>query len=552
MEAEIFCSLNSVSGNPYPSSRIDSLWNDSLTLHFHDGLFVADQDLLELIDLGRHVSHTCQKLRNRATRELGQRIAADPNKQAVGLFNPLSWERRETVEIQAVFATTGTRRLRLKDSEDRVIPHQLLKVRHMGRAARYYKESWLLADVTVPPLGHRVLYLEPVVGREEVAALESAVTILENRHIRLRLGTGGIESLEDKLRGVGYQGAGNPIYLSTSERWFYHGGPIAGQEQVTDARWRLLEQGPLRSRARMEGRLGRHGVEMEVALYHTLDRVDFDLTLNSDGGSGFFVTQVRFGDPGSLHTGIPFGAERRDLSAEPFGKGGGVERQRKDVFFGHHWVDFSDGEKGLTMLAAEGKRGFWFDPESRTLGNILLMTVTPHQVGAEALYTPESPSRIREETAEMEQRFSHRYFRGTGSHNFSYSLLPHGGDWRAVGSHQRGQEKLFPLRWSPVHPHAEASTPLDHSFLRLSPESVAVSSWQWRTNAYQLRVYEGKGQEGMVEIRLPFEPGYCEAVDLNGRPSDSTRVELDRDRIRFPIRPWEIVTFEFSKEKKIG
>ena len=94
---------------------------------------------------------------------------------------------------------------------------------------------------------------------------------------------------------------------------------------MKDARWKLVEEGPLRSRARMEGQLGRHDVQMEVALYHTLDRVDFDLTLDSHGGSGFFVAQVGFGYPGSLHTGIPFGAERRDLSGEPFGKGGGVE-----------------------------------------------------------------------------------------------------------------------------------------------------------------------------------------------------------------------------------
>ena len=83
----------------------------------------------------------------------------------------------------------------------------------------------------------------------------------------------------------------------------------------------------------------------------------------------------------------------------------------------------------MTLLAAEGKRGFWFDPQSRTLGNILLMTITPHQTGAEALYTPGSPSKVREETAEMENLGAHisRYGldrQGVESSGSAYWNLP--------------------------------------------------------------------------------------------------------------------------------
>ena len=124
-----------------------------------------------------------------------------------------------------------------------------------------------------------------------------------------------------------------------------------------------------------------------------------------------FAAQVPFDYAGSLYAGIPFGAEIRDLSQEPFGNEAGreQERLRENVFFAHHWVDYSDGQKGLTLVAAEGKRGFHFDPQTRTLAHILLMTIVPHA------------------NNEFATLFSNRYFRGTGRHSFEYSLIPHGG-----------------------------------------------------------------------------------------------------------------------------
>ena len=66
--------------------------------------------------------------------------------------------------------------------------------------------------------------------------------------------------------------------------------------------------------------------------------------------------------------GIPFGAEPRPLSREPFGDA----ELEANHFFAHHWVDYSGGGKGLNFLAAEGKPGFRFDLQTRTLAHVLL------------------------------------------------------------------------------------------------------------------------------------------------------------------------------------
>ena len=539
VEAEIFSCLGNLVGLAYPGRRIDSLWNQKLTLHFHDGLYVGDEDVVKLNELGRQVAYQCRQLRTQALEGLGHRIAAEAGKHAVGLFNPLNWSRREVVELQAVFASPGTKRIRVVDGKGKKIPHQLLKVRHMGREELYYKEAWMLVEVEVPPLGYTTLYIEADKGSEEVSYPNSPVELLENGSVRLRLGTSGIERLEDKAHDVEYLGAGNPVYYSVrgNENWRYHSGLIVGEARVRDARWTLVEEGTLRKTAEMQGRVGAHDVKMRVSLYPTLDRFDFLLTVDSVGGEGYFVVQVPFDYQGNLYAGIPFGAEIRDLTREPFGEGAGRERLRENVFYAHHWVDYSDTQKGLTLVAAEGKRGFHYDPKSRTLGHILLMTIVPVPM--------EKGISGHVSQGEMETLFSNRFFRGTGRHTFQYSLLPHRGDWKTAESLQRAQEQLYPVRWRHVHPRRGADLPLQKSFLRVRPETVALSSWLQQDDGYYLRLYETKGEKASVEVQLPFEVVGCESVDFNGRRWESPRVELKGDQVKFPMQPWEIVTLRF-------
>lgn len=532
VEAEILSCIGTLLEARYPAKRFEPLWYDSLSLHPHGaGQYVADEDVTKRIALARHLELECEQIRTQALNTLGHRIAADPGKQAVALVNPLNWRRREVVEIHAVFPKPGTKRVRVVDSEGRTLPHQLLKVMHLDQKVRNYEEAWLLVETEVPSLGYTTLYIESEEGTEEVMVSQSIPQVLESKYLRLRLGERGVESLEDKARTVQYVGAGNPVYYAVKDVWEYHGGPITSEATVQEAHWTLVEHGPLRSTAKMTGRVGPHRVEMQVSLYQTVEQIDFILTIDSQGGNGYFVTHVPFSYAGGLYAGIPFGAEIRDLSREPFGEGAGVERGRENVFYAHHWVDYSDGQKGLTLIAAEGQRGFHFDPETRSLGHILLMTIEPRPpVDAQG---------------EFETFLSYRFFQGRGIHTFSYSLVPHGGDWKQARSLLRAQEKLYPVRAVHVHPGKGADLPLKKSFITVTPETVAISSWAWKEEGYDLRLYETTGRGSPVEISFPFEAAMCQPVDFNGGKRDSPKLNLQGNRVQFRINPWEIVTLRF-------
>jgi alpha-mannosidase len=535
VEAEILSCVGNLEGMPFPASQIDGLWRDALTLHFHDGLFVGDEDFVALRSSARDVGLQCDRIRTGVLKKLSRRIAAKPGTQAIAVFNPMSWSRRELVVIHPVFPSDVTARVRVLDSEGREIPHQTLKTVTGGYGGPLrYAEAYLLVEVEVPPLGYATLYIDPQKGEEVEDRKEPPVNVLENEYARLRLGETGIESLEDMRRGVRYPGAGNPVYYSTEDSWPYHGGPITGEARIAGASWRLVEQGRLRNTAETKGRLGEHQVALRLSLYHTVERIDLDLDLESAGGNGYFAIRVPFDFTGNVTTGIPFGAEILDLSREPFGKDAGEERLRENVFFAHHWVDYSDGRAGLALVAAEGKRGFRFDPHERFLEHILLMTIAQHDSPANATMS------------EWTSLFANRYFSGKGKHSFHYSLIPHGGDWRSAGVLQRAQEQLYPVRWIHVHSAAGASLPPRKSFVSIDPETIAISSWQWKPDGYQLRLYDTKGEGGDVKVRLPLRARRCEPVDFNGRPQSDLKVDLRQDIARFRMHPWQIVTLRIS------
>ena len=523
-------------GVPYPEAEIETLWYEALKLYPHDGLYVGDEDMPEAIDLGRNVVFQATRIRNNAMRKLTHRVQAPAATQSIAVFNPVAWDRRETVEIKAVFAEPKVTKMKLVDTEGNQREHQLLRVRHFNNSSEHlppgakntYKEAWLLADVEVPAMGYTTLQVVPVDGDEEPGYPDEPVSELENEFVRVELGDEGVIALHDRKRGVIYPGAGNPVFYRNEDPWPWHGGPVTGEDRIRDASWRLSEEGPLRTAARMRGSIGDHALSLTVTLDHIAGRVDFACDIDSRGGSGYFAATAAFGFDAIPTAGIPYGAEPRDLSGEPWGDGTDPNEEllRKNVFFAHRWVDYSVPGKGLAMTAAEGKRGWLFHPETRSLEHILMMTIEPR--------------------GEMENLFANAYFTGQGRHSFSYSLLAHGGDWREARVPQQADQRIRPCSSRTVYSRDGADFPAERSFLSVRPESLAASSWLVRDGGYEVRLHDTAGLGGQVRVELPEAPTACKAVDFNGRELASPAIGVTGSVVTFEMAPWEIVTLRFE------
>ncbi|MDE0102082.1 MAG: hypothetical protein OXN89_06860 [Bryobacterales bacterium] len=538
VEAEVYSAMAACVGVPYPEARLEDLWHEALTLYPHDGLYVGDEDMPVAIETGRNVTFQAGRLRSAAMRHLVHRIEADRETQTIAVFNPLAFDRDGTVAVKAVFAEPRVTKLQVLDADGSPLPHQLLRVRHFNNSSEHlppgakntYKEAWLLVKASVPALGYATLRVVRADGDEEPAYPDEPVSVLENSFVKIELGPEGIREIRDKVRGATYAGAGNPVFHTNDDPWPWHGGPVTGTQHIEGAAWTLVEDGSLRTSARMEGRIGSHGAELLVSLDHVSGRIDFKLDIDSAGGSGYFAARVVFDHDSIPTAGIPFGAEPRDLSGEPWGDGTDPNEEllRRDVFFAHHWVDYSGDGRGLALFGAEGKRGWLFHPEERTLEHILMMTIEPR--------------------GEMENLFANPYFTGRGHHEFTYSLVFHDGDWRTARIAQVAEELIHPCRTRHIYARPGASLPSGKSFVSASPASVAASSWLYREGGFEIRLHDTVGRSGPVRVALPAGAGSCTPVDFNGRPLASPAVAVSDGAASFEIGAWEIVTLRFEMQ----
>ena len=457
-------------------------------------------------------------------------------KARAGVFSPLNWRRREIVEINAVFVTPGTRRVKVVDGKGRRLPHQLLKVRHMGRQKQelYYKEAWMLVEADIPASGYTTLNVEPDEGREEPAYIDEPATDLENRDARLRLGPEGIESLEDTTRGVRYAGAGSPCLLFGRGTGDLAVSRRSGQRQNHGER-RPLEAVQLEEATqprRDEGECA-HKVGLRVSLYHSIERIDFDLTVQS-GRQRLLRRQraFRFRRQPLRRRSIP--RPRTVIyRGSRSGRSRGWRECGRTSSMRITGVDYSDGKEGIGPDRRRGEAGIPVPTrKTRSLDHILLMTIVPR--------------------GEMETLFSNRFFKGTVAHQFHDSSCltaatgePLSGTATGAGATLSGtlEQCSSPCeRRSSLGKKLSHSSARDRRDLRLAAETGRPSP----------AAQPERGSGSHVEIRLPFTPRACEPVDLNGRPWERPRIDLAHDTARFRIRPWEIVTLRFAASGSRG
>jgi alpha-mannosidase len=100
-----------------------------------------------------------------------------------------------------------------------------------------------------------------------------------------------------------------------------------------------------------------------------------------------------------------------------------------------------------------------------------------------------------------------------GSHDFTYSLLPHTAGLDAVRRAAYGLTR--PLIWRREPAHA-GRLPLQYSAARTSQDGVLVETVKWAEDedAMILRLYEANGGSGSATLRLGQRPRAIDEVDL--------------------------------------
>lgn len=520
--AEMLATLWAGMGGPaVEQERFDDLWRDALLFSAHATQWLFQDDFDELAQLAERTLTDARRAQQQTLGELAARIDCPEDAQQV-LFNPLPCAREVTVPVLLSFVR-GDRggapeALRLLDGEGREVPCQALRPLRCGGRTWEYEA---LARVAMPAGGWTVLRAEAARPAQAPAPpIEDAVSI-SNDLLTLEFDRGRLMNMIERT-GRAWSARGETPFAhlrayNVDVTKPLHVGPIVGRTDAVWQRWRVTEAGPLRWTYRSEGAVGACPVALEARLYAGEPRAEFAVEVQWDGRNGFLAALLPYPEQGELVGDMPFCVENKPLWDEHWV---GIERTRPGMFIARSFVDWTADGHGIAYLSHDGDRYYYMDLEEHELAHILVNSVA-------------------EPYADWEESVN-RQMRGVGRHRFTFSLVPHAGDWREAGLPALSERLRTPVLQT--RPRGRGDLPMAGSLLAVAPETVALSACYTDGDRVLVRVYDATGDGGRTAITLPFAVSAAERVDLNGEPMDGPEVHIEERTVALELRPWEIMT----------
>jgi len=173
----------------------------------------------------------------------------------------------------------------------------------------------------------------------------------------------------------------------------------------------------------------------------------------------------------------------------------------------HKWLDVSEANYGVSLLN-DCKYGYSVDENSMAI-TMLKSSTSPNPVADQEVHT------------------------------FTYSLMPHLGDWRTAAT----PEMAYMLNIPVIALAGKGGKGELKSFASVDAENVMIESvkHQLHGDSTVIRLYECYGARTEVTLKLGKAP---KALKLASMMEDVIEeVKVDGDSYTFEIKPYEIVTF---------
>jgi len=499
------------SSRAYPAAQLNTGWELILLNQFHD--ILPGSSIRQVYEDAARDYQRITEIGQEVIKAAVQRILDGLGLTNLGglsglvVFNPLSWPRDGLIEVPAAQAAS----LRY----DQLRPVQLVED---GGAKRL-----LIAVRDIPALG--VCALPCQGGGGAGGGMDVTPTHLENRFYRLSLNDRGqIISLYDKRHDrevLAPGGRGNvfqafedkPMKFDAWDIDIYYREKMV---EVTDLVEAVVEEtGPLRGSLRMTWRFRDSSITQRLTLYADSPRIDFR-------------TEIEWREAQTLLK-IAFPVDLRATRATYDIQFGAVERPthwntswdwaRFEVP-AQKWADLSEGNYGVALLN-DCKYGH------DIRDNVMRLTLIKSAIRPDAQADK-------------------------GRHVFTYSLLPHAGDWRQGGVTQEAYALNYPLL---VAQHDHAPGPCEvpgapqaprFTFASTDAESVIIETIKRAEDdpdTWVIRLYESQ-QSRRRGVRLTFGRLLRRAVECNLVEQEERPVVFDPGGVTFDILPFEIKTFK--------
>jgi alpha-mannosidase len=523
-------SVGSSSWGSYPAGELLSGWKIILRNQFHD--IIPGSSIREVYEDSREEYEEAWTLGSRLWQEAAaaltgaaevvaeqaaERGGSPTSTAAYTLFNSSGWERTDLVHIPAegaaecgVWRDAAGNRLTAQRRHDgwRVLVHDIPA---LGMAAISFEADARRTESEPAREAGRGPVRPAGAEAGNSSGFHYADMQLDTPYYRLQWNEfGALTELYDKRCGrsvLAPGAAGNVLQVfedkpkGRHEAWdidIFYTQKMRRVEELVEVR--QVEDGPLRCVIRFNWTYGQSAIEQDMIVYADNPRIDFQ-------------TRVDWHERRQLLK-VAFPVDIRATEATYDVQFGNVKRPThwntswdyaKFETVGHQWADLSESGYGVSLLN-DCKYGYDIKDNVMRLSLIKSAMVPDPQADL-------------------------------GQHEFTYSLLPHAGDWRTAGTVKEAWALNNPIPAVPCR----RPTISGLSLFKTSADHVMIDAVKKAEtgDAVIIRLHEYMGARGTVELTSDYDVLAWQETDLLERPVGERSEE---QTIRLTIKPYEIKT----------
>jgi alpha-mannosidase len=484
-------SLYSQNWNQYPLNPLNEGWKIILRNQFHD--IIPGSSINEVYKDSREEYQQAEQLAHQARNQVAaQFIKTHPN---FTIINDSSWQRTSLVRIPV---TAGMQKGRWVD--------------HGGNILKSVQteNDWLIEVKDVPAMGYTRISFQPdntilapdIPFQINESKIDTPFYSIEwndfGQLTRIYDREANREVLQENQRGNVLQiFEDKPLRFDAWDIDLFYQEKMKEIHQLKQVE--VVESNALRAVIRFKWEHNRSTVTQDMIVYAGKRRIDFK-------------TEADWHEQHQLLK-VAFPVEIRATEATYDIQFGNVKRPThwntswdyaRFETVGHQWADLSERNYGVSLLN-DCKYGY--DIKDSTIRLSLLKAAT---------YPDHSQDQ--------------------GEHHFTYSLLPHQGDWMEGQTIQEAWDLNQPFTY--LEGGAQVAT---LSLFELSASHVVIDAVKKAEDSDQvvLRLHECTGQRGRVEVRSDLKIESWQECDLMERP---TGERVTTGTIDFSIKPYEIKT----------
>ncbi len=504
MEVEgLYTVVKTLLNGEYPSRKLKDCWKTLLLNQFHD--ILPGTSIRQVYEESQkqyeNLLSTIEGLSDNAVKQIAKNIGTDS--ECLIAFNPTGFTMGNLIET---LLPDWCKSVRTPEGE-------FLPIQHA------YDGKSLVYIANVPSKGYASFELSA-----KEAQLKDNIIIrtdyMENSFYRVRLdGQGLITSIYDKINArevIKKDRKANCLVAFEDMPHNYDAWDINIYYQ--QKKWALtdvesisvIENGPVRATLEIKRKFLNSTIVQKVHIYSHIPRIDFNTQIYWN--ERHILLKVEF--PVDVHNDkatydIQFGnIERPTHYNTPW------DMARFEVC-AHKWVDLSEDGYGVSLLN-DCKYGHDIKD-----GNIRLTLLKS------ATYPNEDADRE--------------------FHEFTYSLLPHSGDFRNI-TIKHAYALNMPFRV--IIKNAQAGRFAKRlSFAEVDKENIVMETIKVSENGRGIivRLYEAYNRRGKVKLKLPLnikEAYECNMLEENIKP-----VTWQKNVIDFEVLPYEVKTFKVILDK---